>query len=100
VSARRILVVGRHPEIMLRVKGLLESAGHAPLGALTDGEAMSLIHSSAPDALLLGGGVEPASRAALAEAFREARPGRPVIEHSGGPQGLLERVREALRAAS
>jgi DNA-binding NtrC family response regulator len=94
MTAPRILVVGRHPAIMVKVQALIESAGYTHLGALTDEEAIALMRSAAPDALLLGGGVEPESRATLSAAFEAARPGCPVIEHSGGPRGLLERLGE------
>jgi hypothetical protein len=85
---------------MLRAKAILESAGYEHLGALTDSEAIALMNSASPDALLLGGGVEPASRAELAAAFRSARLGCPVIEHSGGPRGLLEHVQRTLGSPS
>lgn len=99
MRAPLILVVGRHPEIMGRVKALLESGGYQALGVHTDDEARAAMNSSAPDALLLGGGVEAASRAVLIEAFRQARPGRPIIEHFGGPAGLLDHLRQALAAS-
>lgn len=92
----RILVVGRHPEVMHRVLALIASAGHVAVGALTDDEAMASLKGEPPDALVLGGGVEPDSKQALAAAFSEARPGRPVIEHFGGPQGLLEHLQQRL----
>jgi DNA-binding response OmpR family regulator len=96
MPGRRILVVGRHPEIMHKVKALLESGGFTPIGAQTDEEAFALMRSAEPDALLLGGGVEQRSREVLAASFAEARPGRPVIEHFGGPHGLLDHVRSRL----
>lgn len=55
------------------------------------------MRAAAPDALAVGGGVEPASRAALIAPFEAAWPGRPIIEHSGGPHGLLDRLHEVLR---
>jgi DNA-binding response OmpR family regulator len=91
----RVLTVGRSPEILARVKSLLESAGYVHFGALTDERAVASMAEEAPDVLVIGGGVEPASREALREAFRAARPGRPVIEHSGGPHGLLDAVKRA-----
>lgn len=96
MRAPRILVVGRHPDLMAKVLGLLESAGYVAVGALADDEAIQSMNSSMSDALLLGGGVESASRRLLADAFQAARPGRPIIEHFGGPQGLLEHVRQAV----
>lgn len=96
MNGQRILVVGRQPEIMLKVKALLESAGYVPLGALVDGEAIELMKSADIDALLIGGGVEANSRASLIQAFKVAKPGRPIIEHFGGPHGLLDSVRRNL----
>lgn len=81
----RILVVGRHPDIMRKVTELLASGGYGHLSALEDAEAIALIRSASPDALLLGGGVEPPSRAALRAEFERVHPGAPVIEHFGGP---------------
>ncbi len=92
----RILVVGRHLHIMVKVKAMLEAAGYVPLGAQTDEEALEMMRSEAPSALLVGGGVEPSSRGALVSAFHRERPGRPVIEHSGGPHGLVEHIRARL----
>ncbi len=96
-QAKVILVVGRHAEIMRRVTGLLEPAGYGVVGVLTDDEAVDAMRSRSPDALLIGGGVEPAARQALKVAFGAHRPGRPVVEHSGGPSGLLDSVQRALR---
>lgn len=95
--ARQVLVIGRSPQIMTKVKTLLNTAGFVHLGALTDEEALEAMSVAAPDALVVGGGVEPASRAALIAAFAAAWPGRPIIEHSGGPYGLLDRLHEVLR---
>ncbi|MBS2013606.1 MAG: hypothetical protein JST00_12000 [Deltaproteobacteria bacterium] len=94
-----ILVVGRHPEIMARVRALLEGAGFRTVSALTDDEAIRQMREASPGALLLGGGVEETSRAQLAETFRAALPGRIVITHFGGPHGLVEHVRAAIASA-
>lgn len=94
-SPARVLVVGRHADILARVTALLEASGYVVEGALSDEDASRLM-ASGHDALLLGGGVEPASRARLRAAFAQACPGRPVIEHYGGPQGLLEHVNRVL----
>jgi hypothetical protein len=69
------------------------------LGVHTDGAANAAMTSSAPDALRFGGGVEASSRAVLIEAFKQARPGRPIIEHFGGPTGLLDHLRQAVAAS-
>jgi DNA-binding NtrC family response regulator len=95
-SSARILVVGRHASIMSRVRDLLAAEGITTITATTDAEALAAIEAGPVDALLLGGGVEPQSRRALADAFASAQPGRPIIEHYGGPHGLVEHVRQAL----
>lgn len=94
----RVLVVGRHPEILARVTALFAQSGLEVLGALRDDEAIAQMANA--DAMVIGGGVEDASRPALVGAFRSARPGRPVIEHFGGPHGLVDAVRQALGGPS
>lgn len=96
-NRRRVLVVGRHPDILARVTTLLASAGYETSGALSDDDAQRLIDTG-PDALLIGGGVELDSRTSIIAAFAAAWPGRPVIEHRGGPHGLLEHLAERLGA--
>jgi DNA-binding NtrC family response regulator len=98
VHATRILVVGRTAHIMVRVRALLESQGFVHLGATTDADAYKHMQNSSPDLLLLGGGVEASSRTALTTEFRNRRPGLPVVEHFGGPSGLVAHVRQALHA--
>lgn len=104
LAARRgrsvVLVVGRHEERMAAVKALLDGAGYAHVGALTDERAVVLMQSDLPDAIVIGGGVEPPSRAALKAAFAEHRRGRPIIEHAGGPSGVLEEIGRVLGNAS
>lgn len=95
-SPLRMLVVGRHASILARATALLEGADYVVAGALTDDDATRLM-ASGFDALLLGGGVEPDSRTRLRAAFEAASPGRPVIEHYGGPHGLLDHVNRILR---
>ncbi len=100
MSGPRILVVGRHADIMERVKGLLESGGYTHIGALTDADALKAMVTGSPDALLIGGGVELDARPALIAAFKLHRPGRPVIEHAGGPYRLLEHIASVLRGGA
>lgn len=95
-SPVRVLVVGRHASILARVTALLEGAGYVVGGALADDDAIRLM-ASGFDALLLGGGVEADSRPRLRTAFAAASPGGAVIEHFGGPDGLLDHVNRVLR---
>lgn len=91
----RLLVVGRNAAIMTRVLDLLSSAGYDAAGALADDEAERLL-ATRPDALVIGGGVPLDARTRLMATFAHRFPGRPVIEHTGGPQGLLDHLRCAL----
>ena len=91
---KRVLVVGRSAEIMRRVVALLTGAGYEPIGHLEDAGALAALGDA--DVLVIGGGVEEPSRSRLRTAFRAARPGLPVIEHVGGPQGLLAHLAAAL----
>jgi hypothetical protein len=92
-----VLVVGRHAERMSAVRDLLDRGGYAVSGALVDAQVIARMQTDAPEVLVIGGGVEPASRAALTSAFAERRPGRAVVEHFGGPAGLVEAVRRGAR---
>ena len=95
---KRILVIGRHEEVLARVLSSLARAGYAPVGHLHDVDALrSMAEEGAHfDALLVGGGVEPASRPNLVDAFLRHHPRGHVVEHFGGPLGLLEALERAL----
>lgn len=80
---------------MARVLELLGSTGYEAVGVLAEGEAERLMQT-APDALIIGGGVPLDARTRLIAAFTHRLPGRPVIEHVGGPAGLLEHLARAL----
>lgn len=80
-------MLGRQASIMARVQRLLGDAGYEVVPTLTDQAAMDALSTSI-DAVIIGGGVEPSSRASLAA--EAARRGVPVLAHSGGPNGLLE----------
>jgi hypothetical protein len=94
----RILVVGRHPEIMETVLRLLASQpGWSAEGARTDEEAMDKFRSAHFDLVLIGGGVAPASEDRLRADFMQLRPDVKMVRHYGGGSGLLfNEVRQAL----
>ncbi|MEZ5291956.1 MAG: hypothetical protein R2745_12795 [Vicinamibacterales bacterium] len=96
-GSRRVpLLVVAHPSVVARLVAGLVSAGYAPVGASTDDEAIRLM-DRAPEALVLDGGVALGRRAALASRFTARFPGRPVVEHLGGPSGLAQAVGRAVR---
>ncbi|MGE0815380.1 MAG: hypothetical protein AB7O28_25440 [Vicinamibacterales bacterium] len=95
-SRRARLLVVAPRSVVPRLVARLAAAGHAPVGASTDGEATRLM-DAAPDALVLDGGVSLARRTALAARFTARFPGRPVVEHTGGPSALAQAVGRAVR---
>ncbi len=91
-----LLVIGRHPDILHTVTDRLEKAGYRVTGALTDEEATAAFAEQQFNGVVIGGGVEHASRAALKASFSRTNPGIPIIEVSGGPFNLLSQVEAAL----
>ena len=64
----RIGIIGRHPGLLDTALDTARASGHAPLGTTSDAEAFAWIEAGRIDALVIGGGVEAASRAALTTA--------------------------------
>lgn len=97
----RILVIGRHAQIMDTVLRLLHTqAGWQAAGALTDEEAKRLFATQPFDLVLIGGGVEENAEAVLRNEFSARNPAIKIIRHYGGGSGLLfNEVRHALHAS-
>ena len=91
-----LLVIGRHASILRSVTDLLDNAGYAVTGALIDDAAVEAFAAQHFDGIVIGGGVEHASRAALTATFSRTNPGITIIEVSGGPHNLLSQVDAAL----
>ncbi|MBS1720178.1 MAG: hypothetical protein JST35_07010 [Armatimonadetes bacterium] len=89
----RVLVVGRHPGLLASVIQRLRDQGYDATGVSTDEEALSLSEGTW-DALVIGGGVEPASREAISAAFRTAQPEIKIIH--AHPESLFRQLAEAL----
>jgi TPP-dependent trihydroxycyclohexane-1,2-dione (THcHDO) dehydratase len=94
----RVLVLGRHEGIMAKVVRLLGDEGFDVTPTLTDEAALQVLESGAVDAFIIGGGVEVASRPALRELAQ--RQGVPIVEHAGGPAGLVEALRRMVAAST
>lgn len=97
--SRHVLVVARHDNVADRMVSLLRRHGFEPLSVQDDASALSAISATERvplDVVLVGGVIEPASRARLLEAVHKQRPGVPVVEHFGGFHNLVKRVEEAL----
>jgi hypothetical protein len=64
----RIGILGRHASLMATAIVAAARSGHEARGTLEDADALAWIRDAAIHALVIGGGVEPASRRALLDA--------------------------------
>jgi hypothetical protein len=85
----KILVIGRHPQIMETVLRLINSQPTwRAEGAITDQEAIEKFNPTF-NLVLIGGGVEESSEKKLKAAFEKMNPHLKMIRHYGGGSGLL-----------
>lgn len=89
-----IVVLGRHEDIMARTIHHLV-ADYRVRGALTDAAAIHLIDERRPVAVVIGGGVERASRDAVAGHAAATVPGAAVVDVTG-PDTIADRLAAAL----
>ncbi|WP_051182661.1 hypothetical protein [Nocardia vinacea] len=61
----KVLAIGRGPEIVDTATKLLRANGFAAVGTIADAEALRVLDTGEVTDLIIGGGVEPDSRAAL-----------------------------------
>jgi hypothetical protein len=86
----RVGIIGRHESILQTAMAKASDLGHAGVGTIDDAVALDWLQAKAVDALVIGGGVEPASRQRLIEACRRSA----VAAHEVfGPDGLERALR-------
>jgi DNA-binding NarL/FixJ family response regulator len=95
----QILVVGRHPEILATVVRLVNNnPDWNATGCLSDEEAIAAFGTQDFRVVLLGGGVNDISEAALNSHFCSINPDIKIVQHFGGGSGLLSaEIFEALK---
>jgi len=93
----KILVIGRHPQIMETVLRLINSQPDWKAeGAITDTEAIEKFNPTF-NLVLIGGGVEESSERKFKAAFEKINPHIKMIRHYGGGSGLLfNEIEEAI----
>jgi hypothetical protein len=89
-----ILIIGRHQFIMDRVIPLLKEHNYNAFGVATDEEAIDFVKNNKVDAVLIGGGVEDASRKLFHTEFITINPNIKIIDAS--PKTVLEDLKEQL----
>ncbi|OSZ79051.1 hypothetical protein CAP35_12615 [Chitinophagaceae bacterium IBVUCB1] len=80
--------------MMASVINMLNSNGYDAIGATTDADAINQFNTTLPDAVIIGGGVEPASRAMFHQQFADIKKGVPIID--AHPHTLLQALQAAL----
>jgi PleD family two-component response regulator len=96
----KILVIGRHPEILQTAIRLVNNNPKwNATGCATDEEALTAFKNNPFRLVLLGGGIEKESEDKLCKAFRLLNPQINIVQHYGGGSGLLSaEIYEALKA--
>jgi chromate reductase len=89
-----VVVLGRRGDVMARTLHLI-AGDYRVRGVLTDEDAMRLIAERNPAAVVIGGGVERASRDAVAAHAALVAPGAAVVDVAG-PDSIADRLAEAL----
>lgn len=68
----KILVIGRHPDMLKRVIRMLKEHHYDAIGATTNEEALQKFKTERPLAVLIGGGVDGESRDMFHQRFSPA----------------------------
>ncbi len=93
---KHIVVFGKHDYILKNVEDLLIKADFATAGFTVLPEALDYIRMNAPDAVFIGGGVDPHDRMQIQSLLNSDFPHVKVIEHFGGPATIISEVKSAL----
>lgn len=86
----KILVVGKHAEIMQTILRLINNKPEwTGVAALTKHEAIAAFTEHSIKVVLLGAGTPQEETDELCQFFKAHNPSVPVVEHYGGGSGLL-----------
>jgi CheY-like chemotaxis protein len=86
----KVLVIGRHPDMLAKVTDMLKNHGYNAIGAQTNDEALEKFEAEKPLAVVIGGGVDGESRALFHRTFS---PSAKVID--AHPQTVLSDLKAA-----
>lgn len=89
----KILVIGRHADMLAKVTDLLTTQGYLATGKQENEEAMSLFKKEHFDAVIIGGGVDHESRVLFHTEFPKLNPKIKII--NAHPQTILTELRAA-----
>lgn len=91
----KILVIGRHTEMLEKITQMLQRHGYQPFGCLTNDEALRAFRSENFRAVVIGGGVDQASRVLFHTTFKKEKPSVHIIDTR--PQTILQDLEQVFR---
>ncbi len=89
----KILIVGRHPALLARALAQVSQLELSALGVTRDDEAEAHLRAGGFALVVLGGGVEQASRERLRQLCAALQPAPQILEIFG-PDMLLPKLRQ------
>lgn len=90
---RKVLVVGRHTDLLQKVLQLLQHNGYEAFGETTNEGAISSFQTHRMDAVIIGGGVDFPSRDLFHLQFPKLNPDVKIID--AHPQTVLTELKNA-----
>ncbi|MEV2225979.1 hypothetical protein AB0E01_39830 [Nocardia vinacea] len=90
----KVLAIGRSPEIVDTATKLLRANGFAAVGTIADADALRVLETGEITDLIIGGGVEPDSRATLKQ--KAADQHVTVHEAERGGRGIEEYLNDVV----
>ncbi len=89
----KVLVIGRHADMLVKITGLLQQHGYTAIGKTTNQDAIVAFKADTIDAVIIGGGVDDESRELFHTEFPKINPNVKVID--AHPQTVLSDLKAA-----
>lgn len=86
-SKVKVLVIGRHADMLARITGLLQQNGYDAIGKTTNHEALEAFRAAPAQAIIIGGGVDFESRQWFHSELPKINPAVKIID--AHPQTVL-----------
>lgn len=89
---KKILLIGRNPDLVAKVQAILSAEGHDLGVALRDEDALALLAEESFDALVIGEAVGPQSRDRIRAAAAVNSPSARVIDRVSNIDDLFQKL--------
>jgi hypothetical protein len=97
VTAKHIVVFGKHDYIVENAQNLLNKGGYTTSGFVEVAGAIEFLKSQPVDAVFMGGGVDPHDRIAIKAVIDADFQHVKIIDHFGGPATILTEAGNAFK---